>query len=702
MNGWPVAALAGADRYPGRAGVEARRMSCQNAAAERARTTRFRIRVHPYGKSGVLGGTATVQSAARGSAVGGGTALRLFHHGLPKRSALRRVREKNRPAADHRCEGTAVSDAATGFLARLKQRKLVQWALAYIAASFALIQVLDVVASRFDWPAQFERVTILALVVGFLVMLLLAWYHGERGQQRVSGAELLLITLVLAIGGGLAWQFGRVASASRRADTAAAPVARRVAPAPPVAAAVPIPAKSVAVLPFVNMSGDPKNDYFSDGITEEILDALAQIPHLKVAARTSAFAFKGKAEDLRRVGEVLDVATVLEGSVQQSGDEVRITAQLIDTRSGYHLWSEKYDRKLVSIFAVEDEISKAIADKLQVQLAGGSGQSLVAQQAIDPRAHDFYLRGLTLLAARSVGEAVGAFRQAVAIDPDYAQAWAALAEAQALLPAYGPTAMQTANADSLESARRALAANPDVALAHVAQGMVYMDQMRWADADGAFRGALALAPGDAEALNQYGQFLEGVGQLQPALVQFDRALQRDPLSGVNGAIRVQLGLILHRDDPATAAAQIKAILDAHPESLYVHRSAALIYLNLHRYPEAEAQSRAAAVLNGTDPEATVQVIRGIADPALRAEAVHSLETSPGNSGLQRDAILHAYFLVQLGERDRALAALEAYAIHGNSAIQQLLWFPAFDPVRDDPRFKAVLKKIGLPYKPRVG
>jgi adenylate cyclase len=298
-----------------------------------------------------------------------------------------------------------------------------------------------------------------------------------------------------------------------------------------------------------------------------------------------------------------------------------------------------------------------------------------------------------------VSEAAAAFQQAVTIDPGYAQAWAALAEAQALLPAYGPTAMQTAYADSLESARRALAANPDVALAYVAQGMVYMDEMRWADADGAFRHALALAPGDAEALNQYGQFLEGVGQLEPALVQFDRALQRDPLSGVNGAIRVQLRLMLHHDDAATAAAQIRAILDAHPESLYVHRSATLIYLNLHRYPEAEAQSRAAAVLNGTDPEATVQVIRGIADPALRSQAVHSLETSAGNSGLQRDSILHAFFLVQLGERDRALAALEHYAAHDNSVIQQLLWFPAFDPIRNDPRFKAVLKKIGLPYVP---
>src|SRR5690242_12273447 len=355
----------------------------------------------------------------------------------------------------------------TDFLSRLKQRKLVQWALAYVAFSFALLQGVDIVAQRFGWPDQIEKLLILALAIGFVVVLVLAWYHGERGVQRVSGTEIVILALLLAIGGTLLWRFERSST--------------RVT----IEVNMPIAAKSIAVLPFVNMSGDPKNDYFSDGITEEILDALAQVPNLKVAARTSAFAFKGNAEDLRKVGQVLDVATVLEGSVQKSGDEVRITAQLIDTRSGYHLWSEKYDRKLTSIFAVEDEISKAIADKLQVQLAGGSGSTLVAQKTIDPRAHDFYLRGLTLLAARSVSEAVGAFREAVAIDPDYAQAWAALAEAQALLPAYGPTAMQTAYADSLESARRALAANPNVALAYVAQGMVYMDEMRWADADGA-------------------------------------------------------------------------------------------------------------------------------------------------------------------------------------------------------------------------
>lgn len=574
------------------------------------------------------------------------------------------------------------------FLVRLQQRKLVQWALAYIAASFALIQVLDVVAQRFGWPDQLEKLLILALALGFFVMLVIAWYHGEKGAQKVTGTELLILALLLAIGGGALWRFTRVSAPAVTGESASTSTV-------PAAA---IPDKSIAVLPFVNMSGDSKEDYFSDGITEEILNALAQVRDLKVAGRTSAFAFKGKAEDLRKVGEALDVATVLEGSVQKAGDEVRITAQLIDARSGYHLWSEKYDRKLTNVFAVEDEISKAIADKLQVQLAGAGSQSLVAQISVDPRAHDFYLRGLTLLAARSVNEAVGTFQQAVAIDPDYAQAWAALAEAQALLPAYGPDAAQIAYANSLESARRALALDPNIALAYVAQGMVYSNQMRWADADRVLRKALALAPGDAEVLNQYAQFLDAVGQLEPALVEFDRALQHDPLSGISAAIRVQLRLILHRDDPDTAAVQIKAIIAAHPESLFVHRSATLIYLALHRYPEAEAQARAAATLNGTDPDAMALVVRGIADPRQRAAAVQAL-ASLDNVAFRRDAILYAFFLAELGETDRALATLDDSAANGNSTIPQLLWHPAFDPIRDDPRFKTMLKKMGLPYTP---
>jgi Tfp pilus assembly protein PilF len=385
---------------------------------------------------------------------------------------------------------------------------------------------------------------------------------------------------------------------------------------------------------------------------------------------------------------------VLEGSVQKSGDEVRITAQLIDTRSGYHLWSEKYDRKLTSIFAVEDEISQAIADKLKVQLAGGSGQSLVAQKAVEPRAHDFYLRGLTLLAVRSVSEAGDAFQQAVKIDPDYTQAWAALAEAQALLPSYTSGSEETADTHALAAAQHALALDPDVALAYVAQGIVYTNQMHWADADRALRRALALAPGDAEAVDQYAQFLYAVGQIEPALAEIDRALQRDPLSGVSGAVRAQLLFVLHRDDAALK--QIESTLAAHPDGLLGHRIALWVYLSLHRYPEAERQMRLSSPYH---PDVSALLVRGIADPHLRPSAVEVLETSPALVDLRHDAIVHALFLVALRENEHALAVLGEFAVNGDSATPQLLWNRAFDPIRNDSRFMAVLKKIDLPYTP---
>jgi adenylate cyclase len=571
------------------------------------------------------------------------------------------------------------------FLQRLKSRKLVQWALAYAAFAFALLQGVDIVAQRFGWPGDAERLLILGLAIGFFVVIVLAWYHGERGAQKVSGTELMILALLLAIGGGLLWRYEVPARVSS-ADTPQAAFSTAAATA-----------KSIAVLPFVNMSGDPQNDYFSDGITEEILDALAQVPNLKVAARTSAFAFKGKAEDLRKVGEALDVATVLEGSVQKSGDEVRITAQLIDTRSGYHLWSEKYDRKLTSVFAVEDEISKAITDRLQVQFTNGNG-SESARKAVDPRAHDFYLRGLTLVRARSVSDAIDAFQQAVTIDPTYAQAWAAMAEAQALLPGYGSTSAQAMYARSLAAADRALTLDPRLALAYVARGMVYSNQMHWRDADRALRHALTLAPGDAEALNQYAQFLDGVGQLGPALAELELALQRDPLSGVSAAIRIQLRFLLHRADAASTVTQMEKLLAQHPDSVFVHRAATILYLALRRYPEAETQTRAAATLNLGDPDAKALVVRGIADPAQRSAGLRALETSPANADFRRDAIVHAFFLVQLGERDQALVSLEDRAGRGSS-IPQMLWRPAFDPIRRDPRFRAALAKMGLPYVP---
>ena len=462
---------------------------------------------------------------------------------------------------------------------------------------------------------------------------------------------------------------------------------------------MPIPAKSVAVLPFVNMSGDAKNDYFSDGITEEILDALAQVPNLKVAARTSAFAFKGKAEDLRKVGEVLDVATVLEGSVQESGDEVRITAQLIDTRSGYHLWSEKYDRKLTSIFAVEDEISKAIADKLQVQLSGGGGSMLVAQKTVDPRAHDFYLRGLPLIAARgpALREAVADFQQAVAIDPDYAQAWAALAEAQLLLPHYFLEPQGTAAPAGEAAAKRALEIDPEVASAYVALGMHYRVQWKWQAADAAFRHALKIAPGDAEAADQYGQYLLAAGRLQDALAEIERARKLDPLSGIIGVTRANVLTALHRFDDA--AAQARRVTELRPDYALGHFVAADVALYRHDYAEAKAQLSTGARIAGESPDVYLRLVDGIADPPKRADAREAVVTATADAHQRLTRTARIKWLMLLGDRDDALKALESVG-HELMFGQDNVWQPAFDPIRDDPRFKAVLKKMGLPYVPK--
>jgi tetratricopeptide (TPR) repeat protein len=218
--------------------------------------------------------------------------------------------------------------------------------------------------------------------------------------------------------------------------------------------------------------------------------------------------------------------------------------------------------------------------------------------------------------------------------------------------------------------------------------------MHWADADSAFRRALALAPGDAEAMNQYAQFLYGVGQLGPALAEIEQALQRDPLSGTSGAIRAQLLFVLHRNDAALK--QIENTLAAHPHGLLEHRIAVWVYLSLHRYTDAEQQIR---IVGQHAPDVSALLVRGMADPRQRASAVHALETSPALDSLRRDAIVHALFLAALGENDRALAVLEKFAIDRNSTTSQLLWYPVLDPLRDNPRFKAVLKKIGLPYTP---
>ena len=580
------------------------------------------------------------------------------------------------------------------FFSELKRRNVYKVAVAYIVAGWALSQGIAQVFPVFDVPNWAIRLIVLLIIVGLPVALVLAWAFEitPQGIKRTEDVDPIVAArapkkhvwiYVVVIGAALSialFFLGRYTA--RSSDSASN-----------------LPGKSIAVLPFENLSDDKNTAYFSDGITEEILNALAQIPGLKVAARRSAFQFKGNDLDLHKIGQVLGVAHILEGSLQKAGDQVRINVQLVDVQNGLQAWSEKFDRKLDNVFAVEDEIAKAIATKLRVQLTGGGGQPLVVDSTNNPQAHELYLRGLALLAARGPGlrEASDLFQQAVKLDASYAQAWGALAITELLLPSYGLDSFDAALPQGESAAQRALALDSNVASAHVAVGLANMMRCRWPEADQAFRRALVLAPSDAEAVNQYAQFLSTIGQLEPSLREIERAQQLDPLSPIIGVIHAGALAALRRDDAAEA--QIKSVLATHPEFAAAHTWAATQYIDRKMYPEAEAELRSFGELNGQNGDAKVLLARGMADPAQRVAAVSSLETSPDNADIRRDPIWHAFYLISLGERERALDQLEIYAVKHNSAFAAWLWNRGFDPLRDEPRFKAILAKLALPYTP---
>jgi len=580
------------------------------------------------------------------------------------------------------------------FFSELKRRNVYKVAIAYIVGGWALSQGIAQVFPVFDVPNWAVRLVILIIIIGFPVALALAWAFEltPEGLKRTEDVDPIVAArapkkhvwiYVVAIGATLSIALFFLGRYTARSSDGASN----------------LPAKSIAVLPFENLSDDKNTAYFSDGITEEILNALAQIPNLKVAARRSAVQFKGNDLDLRKIGQVLGVAHILEGSLQKAGDQVRINVQLVDVQNGLQAWSEKYDRKLDNVFAVEDEIAKAIATRLRVQLTGGAGQPLVVDSTNNPQAHELYLRGLTLLAARGPGliEARNSFQKAVDLDAGYAQAWAALAITDLVLPSYGLEPFETSLPRGEAAAQRALSLDPNTAAAHVAVGIANTSRARWPEADRAFRRGLVLAPGDAEAVNQYAQFLATVGQLEAALHEIERAQQLDPLSPIIGVIHAGALATLKRDDAAEA--QIKNVLAAHPEFAAAHTWAATQYIDRKMYAEAEAELRSLGKLRGQNGDAKALLARGMADPAQRVAALNSLETSPDHADIRRDPIWYAFYLISLGKRGRALDELEIYAVKHNSAFAPWLWNRGFDPLRDEPRFKAVLAKLALPYIP---
>jgi TolB-like protein/Tfp pilus assembly protein PilF len=573
-------------------------------------------------------------------------------------------------------------------LADIRKRKLWQWALAYLAGAWVLLQVADLVGGRFGWPEIWLRWLIVVLVVGFFATLVLAWYHGERAARRVSLIEVCILTALLLIAGAAIYLVGQRAS-----GPAPEPVAARTAPPAATETAV-AEQGSLAVLPFRNMSSDPEQEYFSDGLTEELLNALAQVPELRVASRTSAFSFKDKAATADAIGRTLRVAHLVQGSVRKAGERLRITVQLVDARNGFQQWSHAYDRDLRDVFALQDEISRAIVAELRIRIAD---KPLVTERTASAEAYALYLRGTQAMRQGGaprvyLGESERLFNAALQKDPGYAAALSALAEVYRTQAYNGLAPRDERYARARRFAQRALAIDPNDAAAHGTLGMIadWYDR-QYETAESHYRRAIALNPSLSRLHSYYGWLLLRLGRAREGIAEGKRAVDVDPLSIAALTNLASLHALTHEFDSAVEL--YRASLEIDPNDVITLSNLAATYLEQGREAEALATAERASAL---DPEldfvqttlASIYARTGRHAEARRILA--SLERQPGIN-----PFMLAGVHVSLGDHDRAFEQLDLAVASNDDQAGDLGIDPAFDPLRDDPRMDALLARLKL-------
>jgi TolB-like protein/Tfp pilus assembly protein PilF len=419
-----------------------------------------------------------------------------------------------------------------GAWTKLRRRKVVQWGIAYAAGSWVLLQVVGFLVDAFHWPDAAKQIGAIALLTGLPIVLTLAWYHGDKGEQRVTRAELAVLTLLLLLGGGILWLYQHRGSP---AQTAVTPVTPAQVSAPAVAAADARP--SVAVLPFENRSRLDDEAFFVDGIHDDILTQLSKVSALKVISRTSVERFRDTKLPLRDVAQQLGVTKILEGGVQRAGDRVRINVQLIDANTDAHLWAETYDRELTAanIFAIQSEVAAAIAGALKAALTPAEKARVNTIPTQNLQAWEAYQLGRQRMAKRTSGslaEAEAYFRKAAELDANFSLAYAGLAETLALRIGYGGASPADGLARAEAAVGRALEMDPNLAEAWTAAGFVAEGKDQYDRAETMYRKAIELNPNYSMAYFRLGAQLRDIGRTDEALVLAETAAALDPLSGI--------------------------------------------------------------------------------------------------------------------------------------------------------------------------
>ena len=579
------------------------------------------------------------------------------------------------------------------FFAELKRRRVGKVAIAYGAIAWAVTEASSVVVPALHLPEWLVTAIVVFLMVGFPVAMVLAWIFdvGPQGIERtepIAGAapamrvrlRMAYASVVLLLMAGLGYLLYE-----RGFDRAHANE----------------PHDSIAVLPFTNLSGDASRDYFSDGMSEELLNLLARVPGLKVASRTSSFAYKGRNLDIREVGRELGVETVLEGSVRQAGDQVRITAQLVDAETGFHLWSETYDRRLEDIFRVQDEIAAAIVDELRIELAPQEQELAMRDKAPtqNVEAYELYLQGRAIWKRRgedNLRKAIDLYQRALGLDPGFARAHAALASAYVVLPGYTKekddeqALMPMAEA----AARQALSIDPKIGEAHAVLAQLNAERGDLLDAESGFFFAISLEPNEPTPHHWYSLLLGRVGRMQEALEQARRAYELDPTSAILASNLAAVHLVLGDDEQALRLSRLAAELGFDKQQNGVESTIAM------RRGQWEELKRLIGEQEHLPAEIRAYIPRfvdALADPKLRPEVVAEMRAIDP-AVMKQDELIGPY--LQLGAVD-----LVFELIFGALDEDPKAWTKGWDTMiawgedgaafRRHPRFAELASRMGL-------
>jgi TolB-like protein/Tfp pilus assembly protein PilF len=586
------------------------------------------------------------------------------------------------------------------FFSELKRRNVYKVAVAYIVGGWALSEGISQVFPVFNVPNEIIRLIVILIMAGLPVALVLSWLFEitPEGIKRTATADAMpasakpkkyLWLYVVVIGGAVSiglFFLGRY-SAFRATSGENGP------PSPAVAGS--LPAKSIAVLPFDNLSRDPDNAYFTEGVQDEILTRLAKVSDLKVIARTSTQRFKSAPNDLQQIAKQLAVTNILEGTVQKAGDQVRVNVQLINAMTDAHLWAETYDRELTDIFAVESEIAKTVADTLQAKLSGSEEKSIATAPTTSPEAYELYLKGRFFWNKRSgadLRKAIDYFNQAIAKDPNYALAYTGLADSYLLLPNYGNASTQESIPPARAALNKALGLDDSLAEAHASTGLLDQLELHLERGNAELERAIQLKPNYATAHHwlMLGQLT--LGHFNPAFAEGKRALDLDPLSLIINADFAWTYFCARRFDEAEA--QARKTLEIDPQFFLAHYYLGEALQFKGRLANAISEYQKSFDLNG-DPYSLGALGQAYAHNGQRDEAQKALARL---NELAKSRYVAPYALavvyLALGEKERAIDELQrAYQRGETNYLFVIKVDPLLDDLRGQPRFEALVQKI---------